>query len=440
MAESEQVDLKQLVLDNASFGPHEVQQLVDAISSDHSNYQLLRDAVGELQAKGEHSPAGKVRLGVCLYLVGRYYKAIEVLRKADGGALANFYLAKSCFAREQYQATLEGFRAAEKAGYDASACALGRAEVQRCSGDPTAALATLDNLSGAIEQTAEYLTQRAATVAAMGGNPNEVVALYERAVDADGDHPGALFGLALESDRRGSDEAALRLYKRAANRFPTNVGPLLNLGLLYEDRDQFERAAQCYQRILDVYPYQVSAALFIKDTEACHDQYYDEDAQKKHDRMSQMLNIPVTDFELSVRSRNCLQKMGIMTLGDLCRCTEQELLASKNFGETSLVEIREMLTNRGLRLGQFAQEQHPAEMFEPEPLSADEQAVLNRSISELNLSVRARKCIIHLGINTFSDLLRRTGDDLLECKNFGVTSLNEVREKLAFQGLKLRGE
>jgi DNA-directed RNA polymerase subunit alpha len=48
--------------------------------------------------------------------------------------------------------------------------------------------------------------------------------------------------------------------------------------------------------------------------------------------------------------------------------------------------------------------------------------------------------MIRLGINTVGELIRRTGDDLLECKNFGVTSLNEVREKLAQQGLKLRGE
>ena len=153
-----------------------------------------------------------------------------------------------------------------------------------------------------------------------------------------------------------------------------------------------------------------------------------------------MLNIPVTDFELSVRSRNCLQKMGIMTLGDLCRCTEQELLASKNFGETSLVEIKEMLTTKGLRLGQYAQERAVSELYEPEALSPDEQAMLDRPISELNLSVRARKCMIRLGINTLGDLVRRTGDDLLECKNFGVTSLNEVREKLTVLALKLRGE
>jgi len=47
--------------------------------------------------------------------------------------------------------------------------------------------------------------------------------------------------------------------------------------------------------------------------------------------------------------------------------------------------------------------------------------------------------MIRLGLNTVGELLRRTGDDLLECKNFGVTSLNEVREKLQQNGLKLRG-
>ena len=58
-------------------------------------------------------------------------------------------------------------------------------------------------------------------MAALGGNPSEVVALYERAVEADRNHPGALFGLALENDRRGNDETAMELYKRAAGRSPS---------------------------------------------------------------------------------------------------------------------------------------------------------------------------------------------------------------------------
>ena len=439
MAEALEYDLKQVVLFNGSFGPPQIQQLVDAIAADYSNYQALRDAVAELEGKEDRTPASMVRLGVCLYLLGRYDDAIEVLHQGDGGALAQFYLAKSCFAQERYEEALESFAAARTAGYDSGDCTLDEAEVLRISGNARFALETLDQLSGAIEQTAEYLSQRAATVAALGGNPNEVVALYERAVDADGNHSSALFGLALENDRRGNDNTALGLYRRAAGCFPSHVGALLNLGLLYEDREEYDRAAQCYRRILRAYPNNGRAALFLKDTQAASEQYYDEDARKKRDRMSQVMGIPVTDFELSVRSRNCLQKMGIMTLGDLCRCTEQELLSSKNFGETSLVEIREMLASKGLNLGLLAQERR-IELYEPEELSADEQALLARPISELSLSVRARKCMIRLAINTVGELLRRTGDDLLECKNFGVTSLNEVREKLAQQGLKLRGE
>ena len=48
--------------------------------------------------------------------------------------------------------------------------------------------------------------------------------------------------------------------------------------------------------------------------------------------------------------------------------------------------------------------------------------------------------MIRLGISTVGELVRHTGDELLECKNFGVTSLNEVRDKLTALGLRLRGD
>ncbi len=66
--------------------------------------------------------------------------------------------------------------------------------------------------------------------------------------------------------------------------------------------------------------------------------------------------------------------------------------------------------------------------------------MLAKPISDLNLSVRARKCMTKLGIQTVGELLSHTGDELLECKNFGVTSLNEVREKLRELNLKLKNE
>lgn len=434
-------DLREIVLANSTFGPQEIAQLSKAIGEDPASFSLLRDAVGELEVREDRTPASAVRLGVCYYLMGRYRQAIETLSSADGGALAHFYLGKSHFSLGHYDQAIASYKSAKVAGYNGDDCALAICEALRYDKKPAEALQMLDSLSGAVESTAEYLYQRGATIASLTSNPMEMIALYERAVETQPNHAGALFGLALENDRRGNDERALQLYLRATATFPPHLGSLMNLGLLFEDRNQFDKAQQNYLRILDVYPDHPRARMFLKDAAASGDMFYDEEAERRTDRMSHVLNIPVSDFELSVRSRNCLQKMGVRTLGDLCRTTEQELLASKNFGETSLVEIRDMLSSKGLELGQFAFEKAtPEPTFEPGNMSPDEQQLLERPIGDLNLSVRARKCMVRLGLNTIGELLRKTGDDLLECKNFGVTSLNEVREKLTELNLKLRGE
>ncbi|MCU0872353.1 MAG: tetratricopeptide repeat protein [Pirellulaceae bacterium] len=435
------IDIREVVLSNSSFGPQEIQNIVRVIRDDSSRHATLRDAVNELAARGEQTPASSVRLGVCCYLLGRYEQAEQTLARADGGALAHFYLGRAKVEQGKYRESITCYQSARTAGYDADACSLAIAEAHRFLGEAPQAMAILDQMFGPVEQTAEYLYQRGAAVSLVGGNPSEVVALYERAVEADRRHAGALFGLAMEHDRRGNDEEALQLYQRAAESYPTYVGALLNLGIIYEDFQYYDRAQQCYQRILDHFPDHPRARLYLKDAAASRDMFYDEEALKRQDRMTQMLSVPVSDFELSVRSRNCLQRMGVRTLGDLARTTEAELLASKNFGETSLVEIREMLASKGLQLGQFAHERPEQETpVDMSHLSAEEQALLGRPISELNLSVRARKCMVRLGLTTIGELVRKTGDDLLECKNFGVTSLNEVKEKLTQYNLKLRGE
>ena len=65
---------------------------------------------------------------------------------------------------------------------------------------------------------------------------------------------------------------------------------------------------------------------------------------------------------------------------------------------------------------------------------------LGMSLAELKLSVRAMNCLESENIHTVRDLVQKTEDQLLEVRNFGETTLNEVREKLAIQGLKLRGD
>lgn len=436
-------ELKEIVLSNNSFGPNEIKILSRRISDDYSQFPVLRDLTNELESQTSRSPASSVRLGVCQFLLGRYRSAIHTLENADGGALAYLYQGRAHAAVENYERAIECYENAKKAGYDPAYCAVLIAEGKRLGGDPQAAMSILDNLFGPIEQSAEYLYQRAATISILGTNPEEVIRLYTRAVDSDEKHSGALFGLALENDRHGNDDKAIELYQRACAAFPTNIGALLNLGIMYEDHNQFQRAVRCYDRILESYPGHERARLFRRDAiESVNGgDRWDDDRDRLQRKMQTVMTIPIAQFELSVRSRNCLQKMGIMTLGDLTRVTEVELLNSKNFGETSLHEIREMMKNKGLAVGQFANQKGPEqETFDTATLSPEESLVLDRPISDLNLSVRARKCMTRLGLTSIGELLRKSGDDLLECKNFGVTSLNEVREKLTQLNLKLRGE
>jgi DNA-directed RNA polymerase subunit alpha len=435
------VDVRDLVTGNGPFGPAEIRALLEALGGNAAAHRDLRAAVKELESQPDRSPAASVKLGVCQHLLGRAREALDTLRAGDGGALALFYQGLAHAAHGAHDKAREAFDAARKAGYDVAACTAGIVAALRQAGHAEEAKKELAKIAPQAEQSAEYWAAKGEDLAADGMPLAETIAALEKALALDPGHPAALFAMGVINDRLGNDEEAQACYEKSLQRYPATVGALMNLGILYEDRNDFAKAQECYRRVLEAYPDHPRARLFLKDSSASGDLQLDEQEQKHRDRLDQVLSLPVSDFELSVRSRNCLQKMGIMTLGDLARTSEEEILASKNFGETSLVEIKEMLSSKGLTLGQLAQ---PAVVEEVEPeatvASADEQEIHGLPITDLNLSVRARKCTTKLGILTVGDLIRRTAEDLLECKNFGVTSLNEVREKLAERGLKLRGD
>jgi DNA-directed RNA polymerase subunit alpha len=168
--------------------------------------------------------------------------------------------------------------------------------------------------------------------------------------------------------------------------------------------------------------------------------FYDEEKEKKKDRRTQILETPISDFELSVRSRNCLKKMNIDTVGDLLNITEVELLSYKNFGETSLREIKAILESKGLHLGMALEEKQftAAEPFDRSGVKEEYEGLLSKSVDDLQLSVRARKCLQKLNIRTIGELIHRTEAELLGVKNFGVTSLNEIKKAISNLGLSLR--
>ena len=76
-----------------------------------------------------------------------------------------------------------------------------------------------------------------------------------------------------------------------------------------------------------------------------------EELDLEDERLRGLLDTPVEELELSVRSSNCLRNENIRTIGDLTRKTEEEIAKTRNFGRKSLDEIKKRLEERGLHLG-----------------------------------------------------------------------------------------
>ena len=64
--------------------------------------------------------------------------------------------------------------------------------------------------------------------------------------------------------------------------------------------------------------------------------------------------------------------------------------------------------------------------------------VLEMTIEELDLSVRAYNCLKRAGINSVSELVQKNQDDMMKVRNLGRKSLEEVEQKLSALGLSLR--
>lgn len=68
------------------------------------------------------------------------------------------------------------------------------------------------------------------------------------------------------------------------------------------------------------------------------------------DESESVLDTPIEELDLSVRSYNCLKRQGVNTIGQLTECSEQDLLNIRNFGAKSIEEVKDKLVSMGLGL------------------------------------------------------------------------------------------
>ena len=381
--------------------------------------------------------------GIALFILGRNDEAVEKLQKTKDCKEKFTYLALSLRRLNRFDEAIENLQKSTEFAADPLAVTLEKIATFHCAGNFQAAEKELKTCASFENVSAEYHYQLA-RLAEDQGFYAQAMENYKKALELLPTHQKALFRLAYRCDLSGDEDAAIDYYKQIVSTTPVYVSALMNLAVLYEDAAEFERALQydkacrCVDKVLEYHPNHPRAIMFKKDIESSKTMFYDEEKEKKRDHKIQILETPISDFELSVRSRNCLRKMNIKTLEDLLNISETELLSYKNFGETSLREIKNILEIKGLHLGMILEEKQfaPQEDFEQE--TEQNAGLLNKPIDDLRLSVRARKCLQTLNIRTLGDLTRKTEAELLGCKNFGVTSLNEIKKAFGKLGLSFR--
>ncbi len=275
-------------------------------------------------------PEAHLRLGVGEVLLGRYHSGLEHLKKAGDMGMACFF--RGSRSRTSSGTTRRPPRLPRRPSRATTPRMPSCTAPARCAAPatptrPRRSSPASQKLSGS---SAEYHFQQGCLLAA-AGELVEAAAEFEKTLSLDKDHNGALFELAYINDLYGNDDLALEYYRRCTDRPPVPLAAWINLGILYEDEMRFREAEQCYRHVLAHEPNHPRARLFFKDCQASKGMYYDEEAERGYTVLKQLHEIPVTDFELSVRSRNCLRKMNIRTLGDLTRTTETRAALQQEF-------------------------------------------------------------------------------------------------------------
>lgn len=421
-----------------AIGRDELDELVELIFASYTSVDQTDGRIKQMEAELEGLADDEARdmtekLGILHFARGDYAAAAEGLKPVRSRKTASHFLG----------------RAYLKLGLDREALAClpdGRAR----DDDPVTDVLMVEahcNLREA-DEAAEILKKYKSEqdlpgilyargrVAETNGEYAEAMELYETALEKDPQHAGSLFRLGLNCDLNGDDERAMELYKRCADLRPTFVGALMNLAVLYEDHDKYQEAIDCYERVLAIDPGHQQAQLYLKDAESSVTMHMDVTRSRRLRRKEEVFRLPVGSFELSARSRSCLERMDIRTLGALTRVTREELLNEKNFGDTSLEEVEALLARYDLELGEAVGATAPAASL----MDAGTQKHLGMPVEALELSTRCRRCMERLGITTVGELVQLSEANLLSVPNFGSTSLNEITTKLAALGLSLKSE
>lgn len=144
-----------------------------------------------------------------------------------------------------------------------------------------------------------------------------------------------------------------------------------------------------------------------------------EELDLEDERLRRLLDTPVEELELSVRSSNCLRNENIRTIGDLTRRTEEEIAKTRNFGRKSLDEIKKRLEERGLQLGMSDYSAVRQRLASGESVgSAQDEVIDDETVSSTEAGVRSTEAAVETAV-------AGSGDAPMDAQ---VSALDETKE------------
>ncbi len=146
-----------------------------------------------------------------------------------------------------------------------------------------------------------------------------------------------------------------------------------------------------------------------------------------------VLDLPIEELGLSERIVKLLHDAEMNVVGDLVRHDADQLSEVWGINDTYLMEIVDRLGDFGARLSP-----HGIPVTEEQKNGKEEDRTpLEYSLEDLNLSIRTYGCLKRAGLDTVEEILRHSGEQLLEVRNFNQKCLNELVETLGWLGLEL---
>jgi DNA-directed RNA polymerase subunit alpha len=399
--------------------------------------ELLADFDSTIGGKISDANVKAIRKGTVHWILGQSVEAVGALSDVNATAESQFVLGQALLEAGRPAEAIAQFEALKSNGGNATETEFRIAECEIANGQFEDAAGRLEKVKVDGNPHYFYLLGFARD---MLGEYNGAIEAYDGALAIDEEFVPALFRKAYNLDLRGDDDAALELYEKLRWLRPVHINTMMNLGVIYEDLGDYEKAIECYKNVLETDPNHLRAQLYLKDAQASINMYYDEDLLRRQSKLESLLATPLNEFNLSVRVRHSLNQYNIQTLGDLIYRTEDELLSLDNFGKSSIKEIKELLSSKGLALAESKFAPTGIQQFLESPAIVGGDQIYEKSVDDFEWSKRVRKGFETLNIRILGDLVSKTEKDFMECRNFGQTSIREIKKKLASLGLSLRSD